>query len=161
MLVDDAGKNDDASAVVFSQEKMDELQLFRGDTVFVKGNNGRETVCIVLADDTCPIDRIRMNHVVRNNIGVRLGDFVLIQGCNDIKYGKRIHVSPIKAAVRAIQGNLYEHYLRPYFREAYRPVHKGDIFIVNVGRDVVEFKVVDTDPSPYCIVAPDTIINLD
>lgn len=25
----------------------------------------------------------------------------------------------------------------------------------------VEFKVVETDPSPYCIVAPDTVIHCD
>ena len=26
---------------------------------------------------------------------------------------------------------------------------------------VVEFKVVDTDPAPYCIVAPDTVIHCE
>ena len=30
---------------------MDELQLFRGDTVLLKGKKRRETICIVLADD--------------------------------------------------------------------------------------------------------------
>ena len=25
----------------------------------------------------------------------------------------------------------------------------------------VEFKVVETDPSPYCIVAPDTVIHCE
>ena len=25
----------------------------------------------------------------------------------------------------------------------------------------VEFKVIETDPSPYCIVAPDTVIHCD
>lgn len=58
------------------QAKMDELNLFRGDTVVLKGKKRKETVCIVLADDTCPNDRIRMNRVVRNNLRVRLGDVV-------------------------------------------------------------------------------------
>ncbi len=160
MLVDDA-VDDDNSVAAFSQEKMDELELFRGDTVLIKGNNNRETACIAFADDTCPIDRIRINHVVRNNLRVRLGDFVLIQNCTDMKYGKRIHVSPIKDTIRAIKGNLYEHYLQPYFIEAYRPICEGDTFIVRVGVNVVEFKVIETDPSPYCIVAPDTIIDVE
>lgn len=55
---------------------MDELNLFRGDTVLLKGKKRKETVCIVLSDDTCPNDKIRMNRVVRNNLRVRLGDVV-------------------------------------------------------------------------------------
>ena len=36
--------NDDNSVVALSQEKMDELQLFRGDTVLLKGKRRKETV---------------------------------------------------------------------------------------------------------------------
>lgn len=56
--------------------KMDELQLFRGDTVLMKGKKRRETVCIVLSDDTCSDEKVRMNRVVRNNLRVRLGDVI-------------------------------------------------------------------------------------
>jgi len=49
--------------------------------------------------------------------------------------------------------------LKPYFLEAYRPIHKDDTFIVRGGMRAVEFKVVGTDPEPYCIVAPDTVIH--
>lgn len=45
-----------------------------------------------------------------------------------------------------------------YFMEAYRPVRKGDLFLVRGGMRSVEFKVVETDPPEYCIVAPDTEI---
>jgi hypothetical protein len=55
---------------------MDELQLFRGDTVLLKGKRRRETVCIVLSDDTASDDKIRINRCVRNNLRVRLGDIV-------------------------------------------------------------------------------------
>ncbi|XP_049901501.1 transitional endoplasmic reticulum ATPase isoform X2 [Epinephelus moara] len=34
----------------------------------------------------------------------------------------------------------------------------GDIFLVRGSMRAVEFKVVETDPSPHCIVAPDTVI---
>ena len=57
--------------------------------------------------------------------------------------------------------NLFEVYLKPYFLEAYRPLHKGDIFLVRGGMRAVEFKVIETDPSPYCIVAPDTVIHCE
>lgn len=37
----------------------------------------------------------------------------------------------------------------------------GDIFLVRGGMRAVEFKVVEIDPSPHCIVAPDTIIHCE
>jgi len=57
--------------------------------------------------------------------------------------------------------NLFDVYLKPYFLEAYRPLHKGDIFLVRGGMRAVEFKVIETDPAPYCIVAPDTVIHCE
>ena len=62
-LVVDEAKNDDNSVVSLSSAKMEELQLFRGDTVLLKGKKGRETVCIVLADDETDDLNIRMNKV--------------------------------------------------------------------------------------------------
>lgn len=55
---------------------MNELQLFRGDTILLKGPKRRETVCIVLSSDSVPNEKIRMNRCVRNNLGVKLGDVV-------------------------------------------------------------------------------------
>lgn len=159
LVVDDA-INDDNSIITLSQVKMDELQLFRADSVIVKNKRRRETVCVVLSDDTCPDDKVRMNRVVRNNLRVRIGDVVLINPCPDIKYGKSITVLPIDDTVEGLTGNLYETFLKPYFLESYRPVRQGDIFVCRNMR-AVEFKVVETDPSPYCVVVPDTIIRCD
>merc|ERR1712209_278364 len=160
LLVEDA-VNDDNSVVALSLAKMDELQLFRGDTVLLKGKKRKETVCIVLSDDTVSSDRIRMNRVVRNNLRVRLGDIVAVSPCSDIKYGKRIHVLPIDDTIEGLTGNWFEVYLKPYFLEAYRPIHKGDTFMVRGGMRAVEFKVIETDPQPFCIVAPDTVIHCE
>ncbi|XP_052102158.1 transitional endoplasmic reticulum ATPase isoform X1 [Mytilus californianus] len=160
LLVEEA-INEDNSVVSLSQGKMDELQLFRGDTVLLKGKRRRETVCIVLSDDTCSDDKIRINRCVRNNLRVRIGDIVSIQACPDVKYGKRIHVLPIDDTIEGLAGNIFEVFLKPYFLEAYRPIKKGDIFIVRGGMRAVEFKVIETDPSPYCIVAPDTVIHCE
>lgn len=91
--------------------------------------------------------------VVRQNLRVRLGDVVSLHTCTDIKYGKRIHVLPVDDSVEGVTGNLFEVYLKPYFLEAYRPVRKGDLFLVRGGMRAVEFKVVETDPADYCIVS--------
>merc|ERR1712216_556307 len=116
------------------------------------------TVCIVLADESCEEGKIRMNKVVRKNLRVRLGDVVSVHQCTDVKYGKRVHVLPFGDSIEGVTGNLFDVYLKPYFLEAYRPVRRGDTFLARGGMRGVEFKVVETDPAEYCIVAPDTEI---
>jgi transitional endoplasmic reticulum ATPase len=102
-----------------------------------------------------------MNRVVRNNLRVRLGDVVSVAECLDVKYGKRIHVLPIDDSIEGLTGNWFDVFLRPYFLEAYRPIHKGDTFMARGSLRAVEFKVVETDPQPFCIVAPDTVIHCE
>lgn len=160
LIVDDA-TNDDNSVISLSPAKMEQLELFRGDTVLIKGKKGRDTVCIVLADEDCDDNSVRMNKVVRKNLRVRLADVVTVTSCGDVPYGKRIHILPLDDTIEGVSGNLFDVYLKPYFLEAYRPVKKGDLFLVRQAMHPVEFKVVETDPSPYCIVAPDTIIHCE
>eukprot|EP00878_Enallax_costatus_P000446 GHUV01000537.1.p1 GENE.GHUV01000537.1~~GHUV01000537.1.p1 ORF type:complete len:820 (+),score=314.21 GHUV01000537.1:161-2620(+) len=157
-LVVDEAVNDDNSVVALNPKTMEKLQLFRGDTVLLKGKKRKDTVCIVLSDDTVDESKIRINKVVRKNLRVRLGDIVSVHQCTDVKYGKRVHVLPIDDTIEGITGNLFDVFLKPYFLEAYRPVRKGDTFLVRGGMRSVEFKVVETDPAEYCIVAPDTEI---
>merc|ERR1711904_726823 len=140
---------------------MEELNMFRGDNVLVKGKKRKDTVCIVLADDNLEDSKIRLNKVVRKNLRVRLGDIVSVHAFGDVPYGKRVHVLPLDDTIEGVTGNLFDVYLKPYFLEAYRPVRKGDLFLVRQAMHPVEFKVVETDPQPYCIVAPDTVIHCE
>ncbi|KAB2611588.1 cell division control protein 48-like protein D [Pyrus ussuriensis x Pyrus communis] len=132
LLVDDA-VHDNNSVVALHRDTMEKLQLFSGDT-------------------------IRINKVVRSNLRVMLGDVVLVHQCADIKYGRRVHILPVDDSIEGVTGNLFDAYLKPYFFEAFRPVRKGDLFLVRGGMRTVEFKVVETDPPEYCVVAPDTEI---
>lgn len=160
LMVDESAQ-DDNSIVQVSPAKLDELQLFRGDTVLLKGKRKKETVAIILADEACPDDKVQMNKCVRNNLRVRLGDVVSITPLPEIKYGQRIHVLPIDDTIEGLTGNIFETFLKPYFNEAYRPVKKDDIFLVRAAMRAVEFKVVATDPEPYCIVAAETRIHTE
>lgn len=142
-------------------DTMDNLGLFKGDVVRLIGKKHRDTVCIVLADEECEKGKIRMNKTIRKNLRVMLSDVIIIKPCPDIKYGKRIHVLPIDDTIEGLSGDLFETFLKPYFLETYRPVRKGDLFSVSGGMRTVEFKIVETDPDEFCIVAPDTIIHSD
>ena len=140
-------------------------ELFKGDTVLLKGKKGKTTVCIVLIDEDCDNANIKINKVVRKNLRVRLGDRYCIghkgQGGDGeaVPYGKRIHV-PLDDTIEGVTGNLFEVYLKPYFVESYRPVMKGDLSRARSDASV-EFKVVETDPADCCIVAPDTVIHCE
>ncbi|KAF5193310.1 Cell division cycle protein 48-like protein, partial [Thalictrum thalictroides] len=137
---------------------MEKLQFFIGDTILVKGKRRKDTICTVIQDEECDESKIRVNKVVRANLRVRLGDVVSVHTCLDLKYGKRIHVLPIDDTVEGLTGDLFESYLKPYFLNSFRPVRRGNLFLVRGGMRSVEFKVVETDPPEYCIVAADTEI---
>ncbi|KAL9439149.1 hypothetical protein AB3S75_024751 [Citrus x aurantiifolia] len=157
-LVVDEAINDDNSVITMHPNTMEKLQFFRGDTVLVKGKKRKDTVCVVLSDELCEESKVRVNKVVRSNLRVRLGDVVSVHPCPDVKYGRRVHILPIDDTIEGVTGNLFDAYLKPYFMESYRPVRKGDLFLVRGGMRSVEFKVIETDPGEYCVVAPDTEI---
>ncbi|RZS18175.1 hypothetical protein BHM03_00050407 [Ensete ventricosum] len=112
-LIVDEAVNDDNSVVSMNPETMEKLQLFRGDTILLKKR--RDTICIALADDTCDEPKIRMNKVVRSNLRVRLGDVVSVHQCQDVKYGKRVHILPIDDTIEGVTGNLFDAYLKREF----------------------------------------------
>lgn len=71
-LIVDEATNDDNSVVNLSRNKMDELQLFQGDNIFLKGKKGKETVCIVLVDENMEDANIRMNKVFVNSVRTQI-----------------------------------------------------------------------------------------
>jgi len=156
----------DNSCVLLSPAKMEELGLFRGDSVLIKGKKRHETVCIALANEQTDDSKIRMNRVIRKNLRVKLADVVSLHSAGEVKYGTRIHCLPFEDSVEGITGSLFDTYLKPYFQDSYRPVKKGDYFLVRAGFRPVEFKVVEVEvkdepDEDVCIVAPETMIHCD
>ena len=152
--------NDDNSVVQMTQKKMDELKIFKAETVLLKGKKRKETLAFALPDDSGTLgdDKIRMNKVIRRNIRERLSDVVSVTKQPNVPMGKRVHILPFEDTVEGLTGDLTQTYLIPYFKDVFRPVHKGDTFLVRGGFRPVEFKVVETDPENYCIVGTQTLI---
>lgn len=157
-LVVDEDINDDNSVISLSSKRMEELELYKGDTVLLKGKKNHSTVCIIFPDDTTDDNSIRLNKGVRKNLRVKLGDYIYISQFDDIKPAKKIHVLPLDDTVEGLTGNLFEVYIKPYFLDAYRPVTKGDLFLIHKAMRSVEFKVVGIEPEQYGLVTPDTEI---
>ncbi|KAJ3531095.1 hypothetical protein NMY22_g8294 [Coprinellus aureogranulatus] len=156
LIVDEAA-TDDNSVATLTQTRW-KLSSSSAVTLVKKR---KDTVLICLSFDDVEEGSIKFNKVAHNNLRVKLGDLVDLHACLDIKYGKRIHVLPFDDSIEGLGGNIFDVYLKPYFLEAYRPVHKGDTFLVRGGMRTVEFKVIETDPAEYCIVAQDTAIRTE
>jgi len=160
-LIVEEATNDDNSVVMLTAAKMEELKVFKGDTVLLKGKKRKDTVCLALTPeegDELDDGKIRMNKVVRKNLRVRLGDVIAVHPHSDVPNAERVHILPIDDTIEGITGNLTQTYLIPYFKDCYRPLRKGDTFLVRGGFKSVEFKVVETDPGEYVIVSPNTMI---
>lgn len=159
-LMAEEARNDDNSVIQLTQAKMDELKIARGDTVLLRGKKRKQTIAIALPDDSGDLDngKIRINKIARNNLRVRLGDIVAVTLKPSVPMGKRVHILPFADSIEGVTGNLTETYLRPYFKDVYRPIHKGDCFLVRGGFKPIEFKVVETDPEEAIIIGPNTVV---
>ncbi|XP_077869124.1 transitional endoplasmic reticulum ATPase-like [Saccoglossus kowalevskii] len=148
----------DSSQVFMCQEKMKELGLISNDIVLLRSKNRRSTVCNVVADKTLELSKVRLNYHARKSLKVFLGGFVRVVPCRDIVNADRIHIIPYgNSKHRYTRRPLFDNYLKPYFNERHRPIHEKDVFMVND----MEFQVIHTDPSPYCIVTSNTEIYCD
>ena len=100
---------------------MDSLQLFRGDTVLVRGKKRKDTVLIVLADEELDDGSARINRVVRHNLRVKHGDMITIHPCPDIKYVSPPSSKPASSSLTTFVGQAhcgpsYRRYRRGYHR---------------------------------------------
>jgi len=153
----DNAAQDENSVVYIHPDLMEELGFFRGDCCQIRGKKHKDTVCIVVSDENVERNKIKMSKVVRTNLRVRLGDIVSLHTI-DVPYGVKIKVLPIDDTIEGLTGNLFETYLKPYFISSFRPVRVGDVFLVRGAMRAVEFKVVNTDPEPCCLVTKETLI---
>lgn len=158
-LVVDEAAHDDNSIVELNAELMEELDFFAADTVLLKGKRGKEAPAVLVARADMDKGVIRMNKVLRDNLRVKLSDFVTVNKIEgDLPYAQKVSVLPFDDSIAGVKGNLFETYIAPYFKDAFRPVLTGNRFIVRANMHPVEFKVMETLPAGPVIVNNDTTI---
>jgi transitional endoplasmic reticulum ATPase len=83
---------DDNSLCIITQAKMDELKIYNGDTVVLKGKKRKETICTVMLSEDVgqPDSEIRTNKCVRRNIRCRMGDTCNVKPIADVPNGVTI-----------------------------------------------------------------------
>lgn len=155
---------DDNTTVEMTQAKMDELNIFQGDNIIMKGKKRKETLGTVIRceDEAMKDDEIRTNKCIRRNLRVRMGDTIQVKPAGDVSNGLKVHILPFSDTIEGMTGNITETYLIPYFKQNFRPLCTGDTFIVAENHfKAVEFKVVaievDQGGTPdRCIVSDNT-----
>jgi transitional endoplasmic reticulum ATPase len=157
LMVDEA-VNDENSIACMHENKMKELKIFSGDPVLLRGKRRHHTLCMAVKDNTVDETKIRLNKCVRSNLRVRLSDTVTVLTPEEVPNHKKIHILPYSDCLEGISGDYIQSHLIPYFRDAHRPIHKGDTFIVRDNFRPIEFKVMAAEPTDYGIVAPETIL---
>jgi len=163
LLVREATSKDN-SIIGLHPNRIKELGFFNGDTIKVKGRRSRETVLVVVPDETVKEEEARLPDVASKYLRIPPGstDRIKLLEFPDIKNAKRVHVLPFKDCISGFEGDPFEVFLKPYFFENYRPVHVGEVFPVhNQELDMtVDFKVmqVDDEETEWGIVAPETVV---
>lgn len=147
--------------VYISVNKSTELELFRGETVLLRGRRRKETVCLVETLDDYDDHRIMTSRATRTNLKVKLGDIVTIHKLEDIPNAQAIHLLPYIDTIEGLTGSLFEPFIKPYFNNGYIPVTQGDVIQCHGGMRTVEFKITEVTPGPYCLVTPDTEIHCE
>jgi len=164
LTIEVADPNQDSSTVVISSTKMNELGFLEGDIVRLKGKRDRETLCMVKASKQVSDDGVALPAVARSNLKSELGDVIKMYACEDVKQASKVLVVPFGDSMAGLPlEEIHKKLIEPYFKgknAAYRPVMEGDLIRLRHGAQIVECKVIETDPPRRAIVAPETELEL-
>jgi len=175
--------SDEGHTVVgLTEAAMEEMGLFEGDTVSIKGKRGKKTMASVaildesditaLADGTTESSAIGMSKDAMRNAGVRAGDKVTVTPAPTVKFGKAVLILPTAESLKLAgvekmeDANLFDDYLKPYFQGKFRTLYRGDSFHINGPLGELEFSCVEIDSvevdgDTACVVVDDTLIECE
>jgi len=98
--VADVGAEDD-SLVSCSAATIAEGGFVAGDTVLIKGKKGKDSLAILIADDACEAEKVRMSATCRRNLGLALGDVCFISAPSaEVQFATTVKVLPYDDSVK-------------------------------------------------------------
>ena len=176
--------SDDGHSVVgMTEAAMEDMSLFDGDAVSIKGKRGKSTVATVAtmsaedvvvqggSDSGSGSGTIAMSSDARKNAGVRAGDVVTVVAAPHVKFGKAVLILPYadsleSAGMEAGDDVIFDSYLRPYFEGKFRTLHRGDSFHIDGPSGMLEFQCVEIDSvevdgDSACVVVDDTVLECE
>ncbi|QGR18977.1 CDC48 family AAA ATPase [Stygiolobus azoricus] len=137
-----------------SERAMAKLGVQFGDYIEVSGPNATTVMQAFPASDDIDDDEIRIDGYVRKNIGVGIGDEVIV---------RKVNVAPANKVVLApTQPIRFDYSFIEYVKDQLidKPITKGDIIPIPVYTGIIELVVVSTQPSNYVHITPDTNVEI-
>jgi len=163
-----ASASAESSAVSMHPSRLAELEIMEGDTVRLKGKRDRETLAIVGEDSALDPGSVAVSAVGRLNLRLELGEVSKVYRCDNARHATRAVVLPFSDKMGGLTlEEIQEQLVQPYFHGAegeeppYRPVREGDVLRLQHGAQVVELKVIETEPARRGIISPETDLSLE
>jgi len=147
-------KDQGRGIVRLNSDVRNHLKVRSGDYVLVKGTKETIAVCWPSLKEDEVLDMVRMDGLIRNNAGVRLGEMVEVNSVN-VPDATRVVIAPSQP-VRFQPG--FENYLKQQILN--RPITKGDTILISSIGQGMQFTATAVAPGKYGRVTPDTAVEV-
>jgi transitional endoplasmic reticulum ATPase len=147
-------KDQGRGIVRLNSDVRNHLEIRSGDYVLLKG--AKETVAVAwpsLKEDEV-LDMIRMDGLIRNNAGARLGEMVEVSKTN-VPEATRIVLAPTQP-LRFQQG--FENYVKQQIIN--KPLTRGDVILISSIGQGLQFTATNVSPSKHVRVTPATSVEV-
>jgi transitional endoplasmic reticulum ATPase len=147
-------KDQGRGIVRLNSDVRNHLGLHSGDYVLLKG--GKETIAVAwpsLKEDEV-LDMVRMDGLIRNNAGVRLGEMVEVSK-TDVPEATRVVIAPSQP-MRFQPG--FEDYVKQQIMS--KPVTRGDVILVSAIGSGLQFVVTTVAPRKHGRIASSTTLEV-
>ncbi len=131
-----------------------ELKVATGDIIKLKGKKTALAIVWQAHPDDEGLDMIRMDGILRQNVGVGLGERVSLEGAN-VKEAKRVTLAP-KEPIRYSVG--FDEYIKK--RLVGKPIVKGNLLPIGIFGTSIPLIVVQTTPQGPVIISDTTEVSI-
>ncbi len=147
-------KDQGRGIVRLNSDVRNHLGIRSGDYVLLKG--AKETVAVAwpsLKEDEV-LDMVRMDGLIRNNAGARLGEMVDVSKTN-VPEATKVVLAPGQP-VRFQQG--FENYVKQQIIN--KPITRGDIILISSIGQGLQFTATTVSPSKHVRITPATVVEV-
>ena len=147
-------KDQGRGIVRLNSEVRNQLGIRSGDHVLLKGTKETVAICWPSLREDEVLDMVRMDGLLRNNSGVRLGESIEVRPIN-VGEATRIVIAPSQP-VRFQPG--FEEYVKQQILN--RPVTRGDLLIIASIGQGLQFVVTQVTPGKHVKVGSNTKLEV-
>ncbi len=139
----------------FDIDIMKKLGVRPGDIVEIEGRRKTAAIAWPSYPEDQELNIIRMDGLIRKNAGVNIGDNVVVRKA-EAKEAKVVKLAPTLYEISPDAG--FVSYVKRRLIDY--PVVEGDIILISVLGQPIQFKILFTQPSGIVVVSPNTVVKL-